>query len=175
MSNIFINYLKHIGLIANIDTTKRGIEIGCSKLNTMAKIPSKAHTGKFEDAAFDLFASEDILLQPTHREMVGTGIRFIIPDGYWIKLRERSGLANKGIHVLGGVIDSGYTGEVKVILYNSSTEPVHITRDKAICQFTVERLNLAYIEELDTESFGIESCMRLRSDNGFGSTDVKHK
>lgn len=150
------------------------IRLKCVKLDSKAKFPSKAHTGLFEDAAYDLYATEDILLHSSGRQMVSTKLSFIIPDGIWLKLRERSGLANKGIHVLGGVIDSGYTGEVKVILYNSSHEPVSITTDKAICQFTVERLTKANIEELTFASFTTEAAERQRGEKGFGSSDAKH-
>jgi dUTP pyrophosphatase len=129
--------------------------------------------GLFEDAAFDLYATEDLLFQYGQRKMVGTKLSFIIPDGYWLKLRERSGMASKGIHLLGGVIDSGYTGEVKVILWSCSPDPVSITMDKAICQFTVERLNKATIEELSFASFTTEANERQRGCKGFGSSDVK--
>jgi dUTP pyrophosphatase len=150
------------------------IKLKCVKLDSKATVPIKANAGLFEDAAFDLYAVEDILLQSGGRQLVGTKLSFIIPDGYWLKLRERSGLANKGIHILGGVIDSGYTGEVKVIMYNSNHEPVSITKDKAICQFTVERLTKATIKELSFASFTTEANNRVRGTKGFGSSDVKH-
>jgi dUTP pyrophosphatase len=105
--------------------------------------------------------------------MIETGLCFVIPDGFWLKLRERSGLANKGIHVLGGVIDSGYTGCVKVIVFNSNKEPVYLPKDKAICQFTVERLNVSTVEEIGFGEFCIEEDKRTRRGRGFGSTDVQ--
>ncbi len=147
----------------------------CVKLDGSAQVPTKAHTGLFEDAAYDLYApakeTGTRLLQPTTQQMVGTKLSFIIPNGYWLKLRERSGLATKGIHVLGGVIDCGYTGEVKVILYNSSKEPVSIPTDKAICQFTVERLSKSCIEELTSSEFEELTAKRQRGEKGFGSSD----
>lgn len=149
-------------------------KLKCVKLSPEAKLPTKAHTGLFEDAAFDLYATEDLLFQYGQRKMISTKLSFIIPDGYWLKLRERSGLANKGLHLLGGVIDSGYTGEVKVILYHSGTDPISITTDKAICQFTVEKLNKAIIEELTFDSFTTEANNRTRGEKGFGSSDAKN-
>ncbi len=149
------------------------IKLKCVKLDPAAKLPTKAHMGLFEDAAFDLYATEDLLFQYGHKKMVGTKLSFIIPDGYWLKLRERSGLASKGIHVLGGVIDSGYTGEVKVILWSCSPDPISIPTDKAICQFTIERLTKATIEELSFASFTTEANDRKRGEKGFGSSDVK--
>ena len=149
------------------------VSLKCVKLGAGATLPTKAHSGLFEDAAFDLYATEDVLLQSGSRLMVGTKLGFIIPDGFWLKLRERSGLASKGIHVMGGVIDSGYTGEVKVILWSCSPDPVVIPVDKAICQFTVERLTKATIEELTFASFTTEANQRNRGEKGFGSSDAK--
>lgn len=140
-----------------------------------AKMPTKAHTGLFEDAAWDLYATEELLFQYGQKKMIGTGLSLIIPDGYWIKLRERSGLASKGIHLLGGVIDSGYTGEVKVILWSCSPDPVSIASDKAICQFTLEKLSRSEVTELSTDAFKIECEKRTRGKKGFGSSDVKSK
>ena len=160
---------------SKVNTNIFPIHIGCLKLSSIAKLPTKSHIGIFEDAAYDLYATKDILLQPTHREMIGTGLSFVIPDGYWIKLRERSGLASKGIHLLGGVIDPGYIGETKVILYNSSTEPIKIPIDKAICQFTLEKIIKSDIVELTQIQFNNDASLRERGSNGFGSTDDKTK
>ena len=148
-------------------------EIKCFKVSPLAILPGRAHSGFFEDAAFDLFGSENILLQPNERRMVDTQLAFIIPDGFWIKLRERSGLANKGIHVLGGVIDSGYTGSVRVILYNSDKEPLLIPYGKACAQFTVEQLNKATIKQITLDGFHEETKVRERGCKGFGSSDAK--
>lgn len=148
-------------------------EIKCFKIAKEAIIPGKAHTGFFEDAAFDLFGVEDILLQPNERRMVDTHLAFIIPDGFWIKLLERSGLANKGIHILGGVIDNGYTGSIKVIIYNSDKEPLLIPYGKACAQFTIEELTKATIKQITLDDFHTETVLRERGCKGFGSTDVK--
>jgi dUTP pyrophosphatase len=150
------------------------IKLKCVKLDNAAKLPTKAHVGLFEDAAFDLYPTESFNIHMGQRYMIDTKLSFIIPDGYWLKLRERSGMANKGVHLLGGVIDCGYTGAVKVILWGSSPDPVSISPDKAICQFTVERLTKATIEELSFASFTAESNSRQRGSKGFGSSDVKH-
>lgn len=154
-----------------IDTTP--IKLKCVKLDNKATLPTKAHIGLFEDAAYDLYATEEVILNYGDRKMVGTKLSFIIPDGYWLKLRERSGLANKGVHILGGVIDCGYTGEVKVIMFASGPDQVVISPDKAICQFTVERLTRATVEELSFASFTTEAESRKRGEKGFGSSDVK--
>lgn len=149
-------------------------------------LPSKAHTGIFEDAAYDLFpfipmnesdkntdSLEEIILFPGERRSIRTGLRAIIPEGYWIKFHERSGLANKGIHVMGGVIDNAYTGEWRVILYNSDTNPITLPVNKAITQFTLEKLTRSEIIEIGDIDFTVASRCMERGEKGFGSSDVK--
>ena len=92
-----------------------------------AILPRKAYGDSylFEDAAFDLFSDSDIVLQPMSRIVATTGIKVIIPEGYWIKFHDRSGLAFKnGLTVLAGVIDQAYTGLFQVILLNTESENI---------------------------------------------------
>ena len=149
-------------------------------------LPSKAHTGIFEDAAYDLFpfltmnesdkntdSLEEIVLFPGERRLIRTGLRAIIPEGYWIKFHERSGLANKGIHVMGGVIDNAYTGEWRVILYNSDSNPITLPVNKAITQFSLEKLTQSGIDTIDDSLFDKKASNMSRGEKGFGSSDVK--
>ena len=115
-------------------------------------------------------------LIPGERALVPTGLAAIIPVGYWVKFHERSGLASKsGIHILGGVIDNTYLGEWKIVMYNSSSSTLSITPEKAVSQFTLEKLHVAKVTEISREEF--EKEFQVRSDsrkaNGFGSTDKK--
>ena len=128
-----------------------------------------------EDVLYDQLdeVSKTLILQSGQRRLVGTGIRLAIPDGYWVKFHERSGLANKGIHILGGVIDSGYTGELKVIMYNSGSNSYEHDCHKAIAQFTVERVTNSCMELISEEDMEFESSLRERKDKGFGSSDAK--
>ncbi len=166
MLNRIINYIHNL-----IPFT--GITLKVLKADINAKLPTKAHTGMYGDAAYDLYATETITLEPNQRLLVNSGICFLIPNNYWVKLRERSGLANKGIHLLGGVIDSGYTDCIKVILYNSSNSTISITPDKAICQFTIERVLTSQVVEVSQDLFSREASLRKRGTKGFGSSDVK--
>lgn len=139
-----------------------------------AVLPTKAHTGLFEDAAFDLFyvGDSNLYILPQERKLVSTGLACIIPNGYWIKFHERSGLASKsGIQVLAGVIDSGYTNEWKVVLFNSGTEPCVIPSGKAVCQFTIEKVLPVVIAEIQPDQFDKYEAVRSRKELGFGSTD----
>lgn len=153
------------------------IQLLTNKLTSTAILPKKAHSDTiFEDAGFDLFACspESITLMPNERKIVDTGIRILIPSGYWIKFHERSGNAAKfGLHVLAGVIDNSYTGEFKVVLYNSGTSAITIDRGKAVAQFTLEKLTDATINEIEDSEFIELSESRTRKANGFGSSDAK--
>lgn len=92
------------------------IKLGFKKLHPDAKIPVKAHAG---DAGMDICSIEDLVeLEALHPMIIKTGLAVDIPEGYELQVRSRSGLAAKGIVVANspGTIDSGYKGEIGVIL-----------------------------------------------------------
>ena len=94
------------------------IDIAVHRLRADAVLPSQAYEG---DAGFDLSACEEARLDPGERAVVPTGIAVEIPEGYAGFVQPRSGLAAR--HGLGivnspGLIDSGYRGEIKVVLIN---------------------------------------------------------
>tara|TARA_R110002020_G_scaffold449600_1_gene662927 strand:- start:124 stop:597 length:474 start_codon:yes stop_codon:yes gene_type:complete len=96
------------------------MEIKYSKLHPDGKEPFRANES---DAGYDLFSTEYVLLEPLQRKLVSTGINVEIPQGFYGRVAPRSGLAcKKGIDVMAGVIDSGYRGEVKVLLINLNLE-----------------------------------------------------
>ena len=96
------------------------MEIKYSKLHPHAKEPFRANTS---DAGYDLFSTDYVTLEPFQRRLISTGINIEIPEGFYGRVAPRSGLAcNKGIDVMAGVIDSGYRGEIKVLLINFSFE-----------------------------------------------------
>lgn len=141
------------------------LEIGVKLLNSEAQVPTKAH---YNDAGFDLYSTEDCIIQPKQRKTVCTGVSFQIPDTYAGLIWPRSGLSvKKGIDVLAGVIDAGYRGEVMVCLYNTSFQAVHINRGDKIAQIIFQEVPDVSIITLDT----LETSQR--GDNGFGSTDTQ--
>lgn len=85
----------------------------------------------------DLFPLTNATLQPHEVRILDTGLTFIIPDGYYIRLASKSSLASKGLVIEGGVVDPDYKGETKVIVHNISTKPKVITKDKPIAQAIV--------------------------------------
>jgi dUTP pyrophosphatase len=152
------------------------INIKFYKTNDNALLPKKNFP---TDAAFDLcYPKYDTILSilPGSRIIVETGLRCIIPSNYWLKFYERSGLAaKKGIKVFAGVIDSSYTGELKVILLNTSHEIQFIDPGQAICQFTVEKILPCEITEIDKDVFEKEAEKKDRKIAGFGSSDAVSK
>ncbi len=96
------------------------MEIKYSKLNPEGKEPFRANSS---DAGYDLFSTEYVTLEPFQRKLISTGINVEIPEGFYGRVAPRSGLAcKKGIDVMAGVIDSGYRGEIKVLLINFNFE-----------------------------------------------------
>ena len=95
------------------------IELPIQRLRDEAVVPGRAYAG---DAGLDLAACEQIELGPGERAVVGTGLAVAIPEGYAGFVQPRSGLADRhGVSIVNspGLIDSGYRGEVKVILLNT--------------------------------------------------------
>ena len=96
------------------------MEIKYSKLIKEAREPFQANDS---DAGYDLFSTEYATIEPFQRRLVGTGITVEIPKGFYGRITPRSGLAfKKGIDVMAGVIDSGYRGEIKILLINLNFE-----------------------------------------------------
>ncbi|HBY69207.1 MAG TPA: dUTP diphosphatase [Flavobacteriaceae bacterium] len=138
------------------------ILVKIKKLNSKAQIPSRA---TLSDAGYDLYSSESGCIPPNSRSIVKTGISIAIPTGYYGRVAPRSGLAVKfGIDVLAGVIDSGYRGEIGVVLQNLSKDSFSFKEGDRIAQLILEQCNSVEWIELDK----LEDSQR--SDGGFGST-----
>ena len=114
------------------------MEIKVKKLSTEATIPTKANNS---DAGWDLYVSEDAIIDPSKSELVSTHISFAIPEGYVGLIWDRSSMAAKrGLHRFAGVIDSGYRGEVKVCLWNSSDKYCVINQGERIAQILFQEV-----------------------------------
>lgn len=142
-------------------------ELQVARLRDDAILPAQAYDG---DAGLDLAACEHAELGPGERAAVGTGIAVAIPDGYAGLVLPRSGLAARhGLTIVNapGLIDSGYRGEVKVILLNTDArEPFVIEPGMRIAQLVlveVASVHLAEVEELSESERGAA---------GFGSSGV---
>lgn len=138
------------------------VTVRVQKIDPALDDPVYAHEG---DAAFDLRAAEEAVLKPGERRLIATGIKVAIPAGYAGLIWDRSGLAAKqGIHVLAGVVDSGYRGEVKVVLKNLGEADLAVTRNMRIAQMLVQPVAAAVLEFTD------ELDPSARGAGGFGST-----
>ena len=124
------------------------------------------------DSGFDLLSNVEVTISAKSWSIVPTGLYFDIPYGYEIQVRSKSGLAlNKGISVLNspGTVDSGYNGEIKVILMNNSTMDITIHKGMKVAQAVMapvlngDSVSLTKINEINDKD---------RNANGFGSTGV---
>lgn len=114
--------------------------------------------------------SEPIVLRPTERKLIPTGLFIALPEGYEAQIRPRSGLALKhGITVLNspGTIDADYRGEIGVILANMSLEPFTINPGERICQMVITNYS-----QVSWESVEILNSTE-RGEGGFGHTGVQ--
>lgn len=141
------------------------MELRVAKLKDEAVLPSRAHVG---DAGLDLYACEAAHIGPGERWPVGTGVAVEIADGYAGLVLPRSGLAREhGISLVNapGLIDSGYRGEVQVLLLNTDpAETFRIEPGDRIAQLLVTPVALP--EPVEAEALA-ESA---RGDGGFGSS-----
>jgi dUTP pyrophosphatase len=138
------------------------------RLLPSAQLPRYAHFGPYGDLAADLFAAEAMELapagQPGATRAVRTGLALELPETHGALVEDRSGLALRGITTLAGVIDSGYRGELKIVLTNLSPEPQVIAPGHRIAQLRIVERIQAVFAETD------ELAETPRGDRGFGST-----
>jgi dUTP pyrophosphatase len=139
------------------------VKLKILKLDKNMPPPSYAKQG---DAGLDLYSAENFILKPGQRKAVETGIRIEIPEGYVGLIWDKSGLAlNSGIKTMAGVIDSGYRGEIKIVLVNLSDQNFEIKKGQKITQMLVQKVEHSEIEIVESLNDS------HRGENGFGSTD----
>jgi dUTP pyrophosphatase len=141
------------------------VDVGVRRLREDAVLPSRAYDG---DAGLDLAACDGLILDPGERASVGTGIAVEIPEGYAGFVQPRSGLAARhGIGVVNspGLIDSGYRGEIQVVLLNTDArEPFTVEPGMRIAQLVVAPVASVRLVEVD------ELATSERGARGFGSS-----
>src|SRR5579859_6319269 len=106
-----------------------------TRLRTGTPPPSYAHPG---DAGLDLCAAESRILEPGQRHLFSTGVALEIPAGYVGLVWDRSSLGVCGLTTFGGVIDSSYRGEIKVLLQNASDTAYHVNDGERIAQLLIQ-------------------------------------
>jgi dUTP pyrophosphatase len=141
------------------------MELPVRRLREEATLPSRAHEG---DAGLDLHAAESATIAPGERATVATGIAVEIPAGFAGLVLPRSGLAARhGIALVNapGLIDSGYRGEIKVLLLNTDrSEPFEISPGDRIAQLLLSPVAEAEPAEVS------ELEVSVRGAGGFGSS-----
>ena len=146
------------------------IGLGFKKLNHDAVTPKYNYP---TDSGFDLHSTIDVILPPFGRALIPTGLQFDIDDGYEIQVRTKSGLAiNQGLMVLNspGTVDNGYTGEVKVPVFNTNNSEFTITKGMKVAQAVLcPVVNGRWVELIEME----EITDKDRGSKGFGSTGLK--
>lgn len=156
MKNFFIR-LKYLFL------NKYNLKI--KLLDNSMTLPMYAKKG---DACMDVSASEKVIIKPKETKLIPLGFAVELTNGYELQVRSRSGLAKQGLIIPNGIgtIDSGYRGQVHMMLYNSTNKEVTINKYDRVGQITVNKvpfIRLKQVKELSTSE---------RGSNGFGSTGV---
>ena len=132
------------------------------QLEKFAYMPTKEHAA---DAGWDLYAVEDLYIEPRSSVLVDTGVHIAIPYGCVGFIKSRSSMATKkNIMSDAGVIDSGYTGSIRVKLYTQSNQRQSIKKGDRICQLVILETNMERLCEVKS----LENTER--GNNGFGST-----
>lgn len=141
------------------------IDVAVRRLRDDAALPRQAHAG---DAGLDLASCEHVVLAPGERATVPTGLAVEIPDGYAGFVQPRSGLAARhGIGVVNspGLIDSGYRGEIRVVLLNTDTrESFTVEPGMRIAQLVIAPVATVRLVEV------AELAASSRGERGFGSS-----
>jgi dUTP pyrophosphatase len=146
-------------------------QIDVNVIDDSAVFPKYAYP---TDSGFDLYSTIDYTLPPFGRALIPTGLRFSFDEGTELQIRPKSGLAiNQGLTVLNtpGTVDAGYTGEIKVILFNTNNYDFKINKGMKIAQAVFcpvmngRYINFNRVDEIKEKD---------RKDNGFGSTGIQN-
>ena len=153
----------------NLNNSIRTQTLKVKKLNTDAVLPKYNYPS---DSGFDLHSVEDIIIPAFGRAFVPTGLSFQFSEGLEIQVRTKSGLAiNQGLMVLNspGTVDQGYSGEIKVIIFNTNNTTVTISKGMKVAQAVLcPVLNGKFVDLVEVDTFEETD----RGSNGFGSTGI---
>ena len=137
------------------------MKLKVKKISTNALIPTKHNPN---DAAFDLYAVEDMHIPMDTTSIIHTGICIEIPVGYFAKIESRSSLAKRGVFCTAGVIDSGYRDEIMVVMNNKGHEDYSIKQGDRVAQMIISKVENFEILEVETLDD------KLNRGGGFGSS-----
>jgi len=142
----------------------------CVHLNHVdATLPERATSGA---AGYDLFAVADCVIPKDRHTLVSIGIQIDIPPNTYGRIAPRSSMSLKGIDVGAGVIDSDYTGDIRVLLINRSTTDYCIKKGDRIAQLILECVATPDIVDVTYNRTDRPRRTTDRNEGGFGSTGV---
>ena len=135
------------------------VELQFVKMSPRAVVPTKATKYSI---GLDLHSPDNYLIHPKEQVLIPTQIKLGIPPGYYGRIASKSHLAIQNqVHVGAGVIDSDYTGEIKVLLINNSKHYYQVKKKEPIAQLILEKASmpiLKQIKELSTMEKGDRGC-----------------
>lgn len=144
---------------------KTDIKLNFLKLSKNIESPEYALDS---DAGFDVKAIENVSLFPLEQKTVGTGIAIEVPEGYVGIVRDRAGIVQKmNVHTVAGTFDSGFRGELSIMLVNMNDKTVEIEKGMRIAQIILIPIVKAKIVEVKKLS------ETERGERSFGSTGMK--
>lgn len=150
------------------------VQVLMRRLDPDLPLPGYAHPG---DAGADLMTTVDVTLEPGERRLVPTGIALALPPGFVGLVHPRSGLAARhGLSIVNapGTIDSGYRGEVKVLLLNTDREvPIVLARGDRIAQLVIQRYEHATFVETDSLDDSARGAGGYGSTGGFAGAEAQ--
>ena len=120
--------------------------IEVKRLSPNAILPTRAH---HDDAGMDLYALDDEHIMPQQKQIVATGIAIAVPTGFFGLIGDRSSMAKRGAKVAGGVVDAGYRGEIKIVIWNLSNEVIQLKKGERIAQMMIIPIVTPAIQEVD--------------------------
>ena len=123
-------------------------------------------------ARLDLTSAFDYNILPYKKVTIDTGIQFVVPLGYYGRIASRSGKTERhSLQVGAGVIDPDYTGTVKIIMFNFSSQVYRVKQGERIVQLILEKIAVLLLEEIEDVSSTADVTLTTRGNQGFGSTD----
>lgn len=144
-----------------VDAAPLSVEKMKVRLETWAKMPTRAHK---EDAGLDLYSPRSVDIYPRDSVVIDTGVHLAIPEGWVGDVKSKSGLMMVHDIITDGTVDAGYTGSIRVKLFNLGEFLVPIEKGQKIAQIVIKKIitpELEVVESLEETE---------RGDGGFGST-----
>ena len=134
------------------------------RLKEDAVLPSYAQPG---DVGLDLYAREDVTIQPGEHARIWNGFALEFPEGFAAIVKDKGSISNAKLHTMGGVFDAGYRGEYNVHLVNLGDEAYTVEKGDKVAQLVILPVEIAHLEEVAKLSDSV------RGEGRFGSTGRK--